>query len=150
MAEEPFALSMGCDGVNRALWPFVRRVQRRSPLLDRLWRGIYALATGRVLFYRAVCTAEYEQLLRTRRFACLRGHVPGKYLAETRRAAEGWGEWNREVAVRLEGREEPHIVVRLSVPKADAHLMTCLGFIDGTGVAWFASLDQLEHAILEL
>jgi hypothetical protein len=95
-----------------------------------------------VTLYRAVSEAEYQQLIRTGKFAVVPSGLEGKFFAESAADAAQWGE-------RLEGAGNYRIVeVEFSASVAENLLRW--EQLDGIGLARYGELHQLQDAVVRL
>jgi hypothetical protein len=95
-----------------------------------------------VTLYRAVSELEYQQLLRTGKFATVPGSLEGKFFAETASDAAQWGE-------RLEDAGNYRIVeVEFSTRVAENLLRW--EKLDGIGPARYGAWHQLQDAVVRL
>jgi len=93
-----------------------------------------------VTLYRAMCGAEFVQLVLSHRFLLCPASVEGKYFAETAEHAAKWGRWFQEQT------GEPHdriVAVKLSADIVNA--MVRFPLLDGIGPAYFATISQLPQ-----
>ena len=89
--------------------------------------------------YRAVCDAEFSQVLRTRRLETIPQSLEGKWFAETIENARAWGHWFSGIS----GMNHARIVV-VDIPDAMAARLFRLDRLDDIGPARFVSLDELD------
>src|SRR5262245_22973470 len=95
-----------------------------------------------VTLYRAVGEEEYQQLIRTGKFAVVPSSLEGKFFTESAADAAHWGE-------RLEGAENYRIVeVEFSTSVAENLLRW--EKLDGIGPARYGELHQLPDAVVRL
>lgn len=95
-----------------------------------------------VTLYRAVNEVEYQQLIRTGKFAVVLSSLEGKFFAESAEDAAQWGE-------RLEGAGNYRIVeVEFSISVAENLLRW--EKLDGIGPARYGELHQLQDTVVRL
>jgi hypothetical protein len=95
-----------------------------------------------VTLYRAVSEVEYQQLIRTGKFAVVPSSLEGKFFAERAEDAAQWGEM-------LEGAGSYRIVeVEFSTRVAENLLRW--EKLDGIGPARYGELHQLQDAVVRL
>ncbi len=93
-----------------------------------------------VTLYRAVSEAEFQQILRTGKFAMAPYALEGKFFAEHPEHAKAWGE-------ALEGAGQYRIIeVELTAAVADELIRWMR--LDGISPARYANLSQLETATI--
>jgi hypothetical protein len=97
---------------------------------------------GTATFFRGVSQAEAADVAQTgalRAGAAAAGNT-GKYLTNTAEAAAQWGAQNGP------GSQ----VLQITVPADATSTFTALGRIDGIGQAWWAPIESLKGAVIEV
>jgi hypothetical protein len=95
-----------------------------------------------VKLYRVVCEAEFQQLMKTRKFQCIPASIQGKWFAESIRDAIKWGKWFSAVDGILHER-----IVEIEMPTDRADKLQRRSMHDGIGPARYAALGQLNGVV---
>jgi len=104
------------------------------------WIAGRGAASGVTRLYRAVGPAEFEQLMKTGKFAAGPNSLGGKFFAETAEHAAAWGE-------KMMGTGNFRIITA-DVPTRAASQFMRWSRLDAIGPAVHAELEQLEGAIV--
>jgi hypothetical protein len=95
-----------------------------------------------IILYRAVCDAEFDHALATRRLSVIGGSLEGKWLAEAIGDAEKWG-----IALTSLGRVPQDRILAIEFPRDVADQFFRLPMLDGIGPARFATIGDLAHVL---
>jgi len=95
-----------------------------------------------VTLYRAVSEVEYQQLIRTGKFAVVPSSLEGKFFAESAADAAQWGE-------RLEGSGN-YRIVEVEFFTSVAENLLRWEKLDSIGPARYGELHQLQDAVVRL
>ena len=90
--------------------------------------------------YRAVSEVEFQQLMRTGKFAVVPSSLEGKFFAESAEDAAQWGEM-------LEGARH-YRIVEVDLPTSVAQSLLRWEKLDGIGPARYGALHQLQNAVV--
>lgn len=90
-----------------------------------------------VSLYRAVCNAEFVEVMANRQFGLVPNSLNGKWFAESLKDARAWG----EVFSRLSGISHDKII-EAEFEQGFADGFFRLPMLDGIGPARFATIDE--------
>lgn len=93
-----------------------------------------------ITLYRAVSEVEFQQLMRTGKFAVVPRSLEGKFFAESAEDATQWGDM-------LEGASH-YRIVEVDLPTSVAQSLLRWEKLDGIGPARYGELPQLQDAIV--
>jgi len=102
----------------------------------------YGVAMETMTLYRAVSEVEFQQLMRTGKFAVVPSSLEGKFVAESAEDAAQWGEM-------LEGASN-YRIVEVEFPTSVAKSLLRWEKLDGIGPARYGELHQLQNAVVRL